>query len=53
MMNYKSNPLFVVGATALFFCAPAAMANGGHFLVDDATVTDPGTCQVETHYAIR
>lgn len=48
MMNYQSNPLFVVGATALFFCAPVAMANGGHFLVDDATVTDPGTCQVET-----
>lgn len=48
MMNYKSNPFYVVGAAALFFCAPVAMANGGHFLVDDATVTDPGTCQVET-----
>lgn len=30
------------------FAAGSAAANGGHFLVDDATITDPGTCQLET-----
>lgn len=33
---------------ALAFTSSTAFANGGHFLVDDATITDPGTCQLET-----
>lgn len=35
-------------ALALALSSSLAYANGGHFLVDDATITDPGTCQLET-----
>lgn len=35
-------------------CSGAALAAGGHYAVDDATIADPGRCQVEAwHTRIR
>ncbi|MCH8501568.1 MAG: hypothetical protein LAT77_06620 [Aliidiomarina sp.] len=48
MKKFKLNPFNWVGATALVLIAPTALANGGHFLVDDAAITDPGHCQLES-----
>lgn len=37
----------------LALAAPAAHPSGGPYVVDDADVIDPGTCQMETWYARR
>lgn len=38
-------------ASLMLFLARPAQAAGGHFDVDDATVLDPGRCQVEAWFA--
>ena len=46
--NYPSFTLTVVMiGGVLVFTAPAAHANGGHFLVDDADITPAGECAME------
>jgi hypothetical protein len=39
-----------IGASAVTV-VPASFASGGHYGVDDATLIDPGRCQVEAWYA--
>jgi len=42
-------PLCMVAATLASLCfAPMVAANGGHFMVDDAAIAPPRTCQLET-----
>lgn len=41
-------PLSIVTAALVSLCfSPLAAANGGHFMVDDAAITPPRTCQLE------
>ncbi|WP_194756070.1 hypothetical protein [Aliidiomarina indica] len=48
LRNIMSHKIRTSALLALAFTSNAAFANGGHFLVDDATITDPGTCLFET-----
>lgn len=42
-------PLSVAVAALVGWClSPMVAANGGHFMVDDAAITPPRTCQLET-----
>ncbi|RUO26886.1 hypothetical protein CWE09_09405 [Aliidiomarina minuta] len=52
-MQFKLNALTLSAAFAAGFAVFASqpvMANGGHFLVDDADITPPGECMLETWF---
>jgi hypothetical protein len=52
-MQFKTQlRLSVVASSAALvsLLSAPAMANGGHFLVDDADITPPGECQLETWF---
>lgn len=47
-LNLKNPALAAAFIAATGLTSFTASANGGHFLVDDATLTPPGSCQLES-----